>query len=65
MNTLFVFHPHFPAAGTPGKPRLVNGVLYSVNPVALRRSLRYLAEKGQWLRDCSLSSPRRWQTRTT
>lgn len=35
---------HFPAAGTPGKPRLVNGVLYSVNPVALRRGLRYLAE---------------------
>ncbi|MEI6534114.1 MAG: phosphatidylserine decarboxylase [Verrucomicrobiaceae bacterium] len=28
---------HFPCAGTPGEPRLLNGPLYSVNPVALRQ----------------------------
>lgn len=46
---------HYPVAGTPGKkgeqPRLLNGPLYSVNPIALRRNLgifwqnkRYLTE---------------------
>lgn len=35
---------HFPVAGTPGEPRLINGWLYSVSPVALRRRLRYLVE---------------------
>jgi phosphatidylserine decarboxylase len=35
---------HFPVAGTPGKPRLVNGFLYSVSPIALRRNLAYLWE---------------------
>ncbi len=35
---------HFPVAGTPGEPRLINGWLYSVSPVALRRNLRYLVE---------------------
>jgi phosphatidylserine decarboxylase len=35
---------HFPAAGTPGEPRLINGPLYSVNPIALRRRLAYLWE---------------------
>jgi len=35
---------HFPVAGTPDTPRLINGWLYSVSPVALRRSLRYLVE---------------------
>ena len=33
---------HFPAAGTPGTPRLINGPLYSVSPIALRRNLSYL-----------------------
>lgn len=33
---------HFPAAGTPGEPRLVRGELYSVNPIALARQLSYL-----------------------
>jgi len=28
---------HFPCAGTPGAPRLINGPLYSVSPIALRR----------------------------
>ncbi len=33
---------HFPAAGTPGKTRLINGPLFSVSPIALRRQLSYL-----------------------
>ena len=35
---------HFAVSGTPGEPRLLNGWLYSVSPVALRRRLRYLIE---------------------
>lgn len=33
---------HFPAAGTPRSPRLLNGPLYSVSPIALRKNLSYL-----------------------
>jgi phosphatidylserine decarboxylase len=35
---------HFPLEGESGEPRLINGSLYSVNPIALARSLRYLYE---------------------
>jgi phosphatidylserine decarboxylase len=35
---------HFPVAGTPGEARLVNGFLYSVSPIALRRNLACLWE---------------------
>jgi phosphatidylserine decarboxylase len=35
---------HFPLEGESGAPRLINGSLYSVNPIALARSLRYLHE---------------------
>jgi phosphatidylserine decarboxylase len=35
---------HFPCAGVPGEPRLINGWLYSVNPVALRRNIRHLVQ---------------------
>ena len=35
---------HFPVDGTPGEPRLINGWLYSVSPVALRRNLRCLVQ---------------------
>lgn len=35
---------HFPVSGTPGDSRSINGWLYSVSPVALRRRLRYLIE---------------------
>jgi len=35
---------HFPVAGMPGEPRLINGWLYSVSPIALRRNVRYLVE---------------------
>ena len=33
---------HFPVAGTAGEPRLINGFLYSVSPIALRQNLSYL-----------------------
>lgn len=35
---------HFPVSGQPDEPRLINGFLYSVSPVALRRNLAYLWE---------------------
>lgn len=35
---------HFPVAGQPSEARLINGWLYSVSPVALRRNLAYLWE---------------------
>jgi phosphatidylserine decarboxylase len=35
---------HFPVAGIPAEARLVRGSLYSVNPIALRRNLRYLVQ---------------------
>ena len=35
---------HFPAAGMCSEPKLINGVLYSVNPIALRRNIGILAE---------------------
>jgi phosphatidylserine decarboxylase len=35
---------HFPVAGMPGEPRLINGSLFSVSPIALRQNLAYLWE---------------------
>ena len=35
---------HFPASGTPSESRLLNGPLFSVSPIALRRNLAYLWE---------------------
>jgi len=35
---------HFPVAGVPGEARLINGWLYSVSPVALRRNVGYLVQ---------------------
>jgi phosphatidylserine decarboxylase len=35
---------HFPCAGLPRTPRLINGPLYSVNPLALKRNIDILAE---------------------
>jgi len=35
---------HFPVAGQPSESRLINGWLYSVSPVALRRNLHYLVQ---------------------
>ena len=33
---------HFPTAGVPGETKLINGPLFSVNPIALRQHLAYL-----------------------
>lgn len=35
---------HFPVSGTPGETQLINGPLFSVSPIALRRRLAYLWE---------------------
>jgi phosphatidylserine decarboxylase len=35
---------HFPVAGRASETKLINGPLYSVNPIALRRNLAYLWE---------------------
>jgi phosphatidylserine decarboxylase len=35
---------HFPCECVPGKPRLINGPLFSVNPLALKRSIEILCE---------------------
>jgi len=35
---------HFPAAGTPDETRVIDGPLFSVSPIALRRRLAYLWE---------------------
>ena len=35
---------HFPVAGVAGAPRLINGPLYSVNPLALRRNIHIFTE---------------------
>jgi len=40
---------HFPVGGMPGIPRIINGYLYSVSPLALRRNLHYLVENKRGL----------------
>jgi len=35
---------HFPVSGLPAEPRLINGWLYSVSPIALRQNLAFLWE---------------------
>jgi phosphatidylserine decarboxylase len=40
---------HFPASGVPGEPRLINGPLYSVSPIALRRNIGYLFQNKRML----------------
>lgn len=35
---------HFPCDCTPGKTQLINGPLYSVNPIALKRTIEILSE---------------------
>lgn len=34
---------HFPVSGTPGESTVINGPLYSVNPIALKQNIRILA----------------------
>ncbi len=40
---------HFPLAGVPAPPRLIDGWLWSVNPIALRRNLGFLWQNRRWL----------------
>ncbi len=40
---------HFPCAGTPGKTRVINGPLFSVSPIALRKKLGYFWENKRTL----------------
>lgn len=40
---------HFPCDGTPGAPRLINGPLYSVSPLALRRRPTILWENKRFI----------------
>ncbi|MEI6714669.1 MAG: archaetidylserine decarboxylase [Verrucomicrobiota bacterium] len=35
---------HFPVAGRPGAPRILNGDLFSVSPIALRKNVGYLVQ---------------------
>lgn len=35
---------HFPCDATPNKPQLINGALFSVNPMALKRNIKILSE---------------------
>lgn len=35
---------HFPVSGTPSKPLLLDGPLYSVSPLALKQNINYLTE---------------------
>ena len=47
---------HFPVAGTPAEARPIDGVLYSVSPIALRRNVRYLVSNKRML--TTVESPR-------
>jgi len=40
---------HFPVTGTPRNPELINGFLYSVSPIALRRRVSYLVQNKRML----------------
>ncbi|MCF7687407.1 MAG: archaetidylserine decarboxylase [Cephaloticoccus sp.] len=40
---------HFPVNGHPATPTLINGWLYSVNPIALRKNIRYLVQNKRML----------------
>ncbi len=47
---------HFPCAGVPGEPQLLNGPLFSVSPVALRQRLAYLWENKRVLTELKTES---------
>ena len=44
---------HFPCSGTPGAAKLINGPLYSVNPIALKRNIEILAENKRMVTEVS------------
>lgn len=45
---------HFPCAGTPGPTQLINGWLYSVNPIAIKKNIAIFTENKRTL--CELTS---------
>lgn len=47
---------HFPVAGVPGVTRLINGPLFSVNPIALRRNLSYLTQNKRTITEVQTES---------
>ncbi len=47
---------HFPCAGTPGTPRLINGPLYSVNPIALRQRPSVFWENNRYVTELQTSN---------
>lgn len=47
---------HFPVSGTPAAPRVINGALYSVNPIALAQNVAYLWENKRVI--VEIDSPR-------
>ena len=47
---------HFPTAGTPSPSRLLNGTLFSVSPIALRRNLSYLWQNKRVLTELETES---------
>lgn len=46
---------HFPVAGVADAPRMIDGWLYSVNPIALRRNIRIFTENRRAL--CRIRTP--------
>lgn len=47
---------HFPVAGKAGAPRMINGPLYSVNPIALKQNIRIFSENKRAI--CRIESER-------
>ena len=47
---------HFPVSGQASRPTLINGPLYSVNPIALKQNIRIFSENKRAL--CRIESPR-------
>jgi len=46
---------HFPCDGLASRPRLINGFLYSVNPIALRKNVRILSENKRMVTEIETS----------
>ena len=46
---------HFPAAGIPSTSSLINGALFSVSPIALRRNLSYLWQNKRMITELETS----------
>ncbi len=47
---------HFPVSGTPGETRLINGPLFSVSPIALKKNLSYLWQNKRTLTQVETAS---------